>query len=149
MERISTLSNRSRKAQVWIGRNREGQGEVLLFRVIDRRGGGWHPVTGGVEKGEDFLAGAKREFAEETGFDPADGEWFDLEYSFRFEGRFGPAEERAYGFRFLPGADKVPSLDPGEHLEARWVGVEEALQWLGHQAQKDALGRFSCYLPKA
>ena len=50
------MSKRSRKAQVWIG-NVSGKGiiRVLMFKVVDVRGGGWHPVTGGVDEGESFL----------------------------------------------------------------------------------------------
>jgi len=115
-----------------------------MFRVIGRRGGGWHPVTGGVEKDETFLEGARREVQEETGFAPDSGRWIDLEFGYSFEGRFGPAEERAFGL-ILP-RELEPALDPGEHTAFEWVGLEEASQRLGFESQRDALKRFSCYL---
>jgi 8-oxo-dGTP pyrophosphatase MutT (NUDIX family) len=145
MERISTLSNRSRKAQVWIGRWLNGEPQILLFQVLEKRGGGWHPVTGGVDPEETFEEGARRELREETGFDPSLGRWIDLEFRFRFTGRFGPAEERAYGW-ILAGPGGDPVLDPREHLGFRWVGIEEALKEVSFDAQRDALRRFSCYL---
>ena len=117
---------------------------VLQFLVIEKRGGGWHPVTGGVEKGEEFLEAAKRELEEETGFSQAGGEWVDLRFSYRFEGRFGPAEEHAFGF--ILKDESEPALDPGEHLACRWVGLQEARKSLSFQPQKDALDLFSCYL---
>ncbi len=139
------MSNRSRKAQVWIARHADSGIRVLLFRVREERGGGWHPVTGGVDPGESFLEGAKRELAEETGFDPERGVWFDLELELKFESRFGPAKERAFGFRMeAPGAE--PVLDPREHLESRWESVDQALAMVAFDFQRDALRRFSCYL---
>ena len=144
MERTSILSNRSRKAQVWIARSGKSETEFLLFRVREERGGGWHPVTGGVDAGESFIEGAKRELAEETGFDPEHGTWYDLELELKFEGRFGPAKERAFGFR-LRDPDAVPVLDPSEHLEYRWETLESASGMLNYEFQRDALRRFSCY----
>jgi len=143
------LSNRSRKAQVWIAREVESGIWVLLFRVREERGGGWHPVTGGVDPEETFLEGAKRELAEETGFDPEAGEWFDLELELKFDSRFGPAKERAFGFRLADsGVDPVldPVLDPREHVEFRWEPVGQALAMVSFEFQRDALRRFSCYL---
>ena len=145
------MSNRSKKAQVWIGVPASAGGDpsggdalVLLFRVLDHRGGGWHPVTGGIEKGEDFDAGARRELLEETGISAEAGRWLDLEFAFRFEGRFGPAEERAFGL-VLPSR-VLPTIDPKEHTAFEWVPIEEARARLGFESQRDALDRFSCYL---
>ena len=139
------MSNRSRKAQVWIARRKASGVEVLLFRVREDRGGGWHPVTGGVDSEESFIEGAKRELAEETGFDPDLGVWFDLEIELKFESRFGPAKERAFGFCLAgPGAD--PVLDPKEHVESRWESIDRALDLVAYEFQRDALRRFSCYL---
>ncbi len=139
------MSNRSRKAQVWIARRREIGFEVLLFRVLEKRGGGWHPVTGGVDTGESFLEGAKRELSEETGFDPTLGTWHELEIEFEFESRFGPAKERAFGF-LLSVANLEPVLDPSEHVEYRWESIERAIGTVSYEFQRDALRRFSCYL---
>ena len=117
---------------------------VLVFQVLERRGGGWHPVTGGVEGSEEFLEGAKRELQEETGFDPDQGTFIDLEYSYKFEGRFGKAHEHAFGF--ILAEECAPVIDPSEHLAFEWVSEEEALKRLQFEPQKDALKRFLCYL---
>jgi len=144
----SGSSDRSRKAQVWIGVPEKSASKkparVLLFRVIPKRGGGWHPVTGGVDPGESFMAGAQREVHEETGMDPSEGQWIDLEFSYVFDGRFGRAEEHAFGF-ILKG-EIEPELDSSEHSEFEWVSAEEALQRVGFDSQRDALQRFLCYL---
>jgi dATP pyrophosphohydrolase len=112
-----------------------------LFRVVKARGGGWHPVTGGVEEGESFEAGARREVSEETGFDSQAGMWTDLDCETRFEGRFGPALERA--FLFQMNRKKNPKLDPSEHTDFKWVEIEEALKRIEYAGQKDALERVS------
>ncbi len=131
---------------MWIGvrENKGARAQVLLFKVIEKRGGGWHPVTGGVDSGEAFLDGAKREVLEETGFNSDSGEWVDLEFSYQFEGRFGRAEEHAFG---LILSKKIqPRLDPHEHTHSEWVPLDEALKRVGFQPQRDALDHFSCYL---
>ncbi len=117
---------------------------VLLFQVLERRGGGWHPVTGGVEPGESFEEGAQRELLEETGFSAARGRWLDLGYAFQFAGRWGPAEERAFGL--ILRDSEAPVLDPNEHTAFEWVDLEEASGRLGFASQRDALKHFSCYL---
>ncbi len=139
------MSKRSKKAQVWIGHQAEGhEPEVLLFRVIDVRGGGWHPVTGGVEKGETFFEGAKREVLEETGIPEKSGKWIDLEYIHEFTGRFGDVEEHVFGF-ILKSAKQEPVLDPREHLEFKWVPLKDALTQVRFEPQRHALKKFSCY----
>lgn len=118
-----------------------------MFEVLPKRGGGWHPVTGGIDEGEEFLDGAKREVLEETGFHSGAGKWIDLEHHFHFEGRFGLAEEKAYGL-ILKKAPANPVIDPKEHLAFEWVSLKEALKRTQFDSQRDALKLFSCYLEK-
>ena len=137
------------KVQVWIVNRTLKDDQVLLFKVIPKRGGGWHPVTGSVEKDEveskDWLGAAKRETEEETGLEPALGEWVDLDWSFEFEGRFGPARERAFAF-VLHDFDGKIILDPHEHEARKWVSLKEAERALGFDSQRRALEALSCYL---
>lgn len=141
-----------KKVQVWIV-NRTAKGDlVLLFKVIPKRGAGWHPVTGSVEDGEteqqDWLGAAKRETQEETGLHPKLGQWVDLELSFKFEGRWGLAEEHAFAF-ILNDFNGGITLDPSEHEGMKWVTLTEARKELGFDSQRRALDAVSCYLPKA
>jgi len=58
-------------------RVRDGKLEVLLVHLggpfwTKKDGGAWFVPKGEVEPGEDELEAAKREFKEETGFDPGD-----------------------------------------------------------------------------
>jgi 8-oxo-dGTP pyrophosphatase MutT (NUDIX family) len=117
---------------------------VLVFKVIEKRGGGWHPVTGGVDPGESYVEGAARELQEETGIIPEKGRMIDLNHSYSFTGRWGEATEHAFGV-IVDGPVK-PKLDPKEHLAAEWVTIEEASKRVGFESQRDALVKFSCYL---
>lgn len=141
-----------RKVQVWIawGLLKE-QKKILIFKLIEKRGGGWHPVTGSVEEGESFFEGAIRETAEETtlGAHLPSTEWMNLDYSFQFKSdkkwQKGTVEEHSFGF-WLKSSVKLntPSvqLDPTEHTEAKWVNAEEALMLLSFPNQKAALEIF-------
>lgn len=133
------MSHLIRKAQVWIA-NVSGKEitRVLLFKVVDVRGGGWHPVTGGVDAGETFLDGAKRELEEETGFKSKDGSWVKLNHKVHFEGRYGAVEEHSFLF-VLDGKRRDPKLDPSEHFVFEWIEIHEAQQRLTFDGQQDAL----------
>jgi 8-oxo-dGTP pyrophosphatase MutT (NUDIX family) len=129
----------SQKVQVWIVFNPTR--EALLFEVIPKRGGGWHPVTGSVEPHEvatqDFLDAAKRETLEETGIDPQAGQWIDLQYTFEFEGRWGRAQEHAFLF-WIEGTKPTLQLDPSEHLGCKWVPLDEVEKQLSFDSQRRA-----------
>lgn len=127
---------RSRKAQVWI--HAKSTNEILLFKVVPTRGHGFQPVTGGVEESESFFQGAQRELHEETGLDPTQGKWIDLNYEFTFESRWGGiATERAYLFQLDQPASI--QIDPKEHTEAKWFSVRRALSEVVFENQKKAL----------
>src|SRR4051812_19588751 len=89
------------KVQVWVVNRLPEEDRYLLLKVIPERGSGWHPITGSVEKDErktqDWLGAAKRETEEETAISSTAGQWVDLELKFEFDGRWGHAEERAFG----------------------------------------------------
>ena len=133
----------NRKAQVWIVH----ENRVLLFKVIPRRGGGWHPVTGSVEKDEELLEGAKRETTEETGLNVKAGRWLSLDYCFEYDGRWGKAQEHAFAF-VLTEAPVQIQLDPKEHQACKWVELEKAITELGFESQKKALEKLKCILSK-
>jgi 8-oxo-dGTP pyrophosphatase MutT (NUDIX family) len=111
---------------------------VLMFKVTDVRGGGWHPVTGGVDEGESFIDGAKRELEEETGFDQKSGRWVDLNHTHHFESRWGSAEERSFLF-VMNGILQDPTLDSNEHLIFEWVEIHEAEKRVRFEGQRQAL----------
>lgn len=107
---------------VWKGPEAQ---KVLLLKRSETEGSLWQPVTGGVEDGEDFSAGALREAIEETRFS------FDrlpqyLGIEHRFEGRWGPAVERAFALYVTGDTPPAPTLDPREHVDFAWLSEKEA-----------------------
>jgi 8-oxo-dGTP pyrophosphatase MutT (NUDIX family) len=102
-------------------------------------------VTGGVDEGESFLDGAKRELEEETAFSRDDGKWVDLKHSYHFESRYGSAEECSFLF-ILDGKRRDPKLDPHEHLIFEWVEIHEAQARVRFDGQQNALQLVSAIL---
>jgi 8-oxo-dGTP pyrophosphatase MutT (NUDIX family) len=119
------------KALVWILRPAARGPEVLLLQRPERRGGGWHPVTGKGDKGEDITATATREAFEETGLR---GVLEELGLRHQFAGNRRDFEEHAFWLRVEEGA--APRLSD-EHVAHRWADPDEALaavQWPNHRA---------------
>jgi 8-oxo-dGTP pyrophosphatase MutT (NUDIX family) len=134
-----------KKVQVWIAAKQKSEWKVLIFRVIKKRDGGWHPVTGSVDDDEPLLDAAKRETFEETGLAAPDSSWCNLLHSYIFEGRWGKAEEFSYGV-ILPEFPGKITLDPREHEVCEWVSITEAEQRVGFGNQKEALELFAVHL---
>jgi lipoyl(octanoyl) transferase len=105
-------------------------GQVLLLRRREERGGFWQPVTGRVEAGEAPAEAARRELREETGADVA-VEPLGYRHAFALDpslnrvrpGALVVVEETAFAAR-LPAAF-VPTLSE-EHAESAWVPAGEA-----------------------
>jgi 8-oxo-dGTP pyrophosphatase MutT (NUDIX family) len=142
-------TRQKRKVQVWIHTPLATPGgmRVLLLRTRPERGHFWQPVTGGVKKSEEFFEGALREAWEETQL-PFDGPPVELGYEFTFEGKWGPALERAYRLE----ATLDPGLQPGqpafprvklseEHDHFGWMTPPEALRRLKFESNQEALQR--------
>ncbi len=132
--------NRRLKALVWILRPTARGPEVLLLRRPQRRGGGWHPVTGKGDTGEGVSETASREAFEETGLR---GELEELGLRHQFAGNKRDFEEHAFSMRVLAFAE--PRLSD-EHVAHRWAGPDDALAtviWPNHrEALILALGRW-------
>ena len=82
------------KALVWIVRQGAAGHEVLLLQRPERRGGGFHPVTGKAEDGEPIADAAAREALEETRLS---GQLVDLGYEHQYVSATGKRfRERAF-----------------------------------------------------
>lgn len=124
----------NQKVQVWIIQRKQ----VLLLKVVEDRGSGWHPVTANLDKGESFEDCALREIQEETGIVSSQGDLFSLKYSFQYEGRWGKCEEHGFGFELRERPLKI-RIDPKEHVDYAWVSMEEAIKRLSFDSQKKGL----------
>lgn len=132
---------RTLKALVWVLRRGQAGPEVLLLRRNERRGGGFHPVTGKAEDSEPIAAAAAREALEETGIG---GDVVDLGFRHEFRTRKGKvAEEHAFLLEASPRAGVRIS---DEHDAYEWLSPEEArkaLAWAAHRETLElALERF-------
>lgn len=103
---------------------------------LDRLGGTWQAVHGGVEPGETAVQAAWREVREETGLTPT-GLW-QLEY---VETHYLPEEDIV---RLVPCfAARFPEDAPirlgPEHDDHRWLPLDGALKLLLWRSQREAL----------
>lgn len=113
-------------------------GEVV---VVSQKGDSWSLPKGHVDPGEDALAAAKREIAEETGL-------MDVEYAgdlgsyerYRI-GKGGTGEDtselkRIRMFLFRSSQEALMPTDP-ENPEARWVPLAEVAAMLTHPKDRE------------
>ena len=126
-----------RKVQVWIFDRR---GRVLLLKLTKRRGGFWQPVTGKVEDGEPSLVAALREATEETGLQVRSRPQ-QVGFSYRFDGRWGEARERAYILRFDDRVEGASPVLSEEHSRFEWVRPAVALAKIKFESNRTGLRR--------
>ena len=129
------------KALVWIVREGAAGPEVLLLERPQRRGGGFHPVTGKADEGEPIADAAAREAREET---TLTGQLVDLGYEHQYVSATGKRfRERAFLLR--AGGGEVAISD--EHEAFEWVPPDRAraaASWPAHrEALELALTRFA------
>ena len=107
--------------------------DILLLSRCDRENF-WQSVTGSLEKDESPLKTAKREVFEETGIicDNYSLEDWHLNHRYKifshWQYRYGPGVD--YNTEHIFGLElpkKVPvTLSPKEHIDFKWVTIEEA-----------------------
>ncbi len=124
-----------------------GSCEYLLLKRIDRRGGFWQPVTGGLEEGEELPDAVVREVKEETGITKLKRIIPGI-YQFTFG-------EKPFLKEYVFGAEINPSerivFDKNvyeEHDNYRWCSYKEALQLLKWPGNKKGLTNLHTILKK-
>jgi dihydroneopterin triphosphate diphosphatase len=126
--------------------------EYLLLKRTAALGGFWQGVTGGVEAGESLEEAARREVWEETGYQRFT-RFLPLEFRYSF-----PLDQPRWGRLYAPEVEVIdeecfgaevgldqgePVLDPREHDQYRWIGVQQALTLLFWPENQEALRRFA------
>lgn len=134
--------------------------EVLLVHpggpfFAKKDAGSWTIPKGLPEPGEELLDCAKREFREETGFEPGSGPFLPLGsvkqkggkivHAWAAEGDCDPAKlvSNTFKLQWPPGSGKwisVPEVD-----RAAWFSIEEAREKI-NAAQQELLGRLVALL---
>jgi 8-oxo-dGTP pyrophosphatase MutT (NUDIX family) len=129
------------KALVWILRQGAAGPEVLLLQRPQRRGGGFHPVTGKADEGESIGEAAAREAKEET---QLAGQLVDLGYEHQYVSATGK-RFREHAFLLSVSGGDVQISD--EHEAFEWVVPDRAraaVSWPAHrEALELALERFA------
>jgi 8-oxo-dGTP diphosphatase len=119
----------------------------VIFRVVDRRvevaliatsrGGRWGLPKGHVNRGETAEAAALREVAEETGLE---GEIVQHLATIEYWFRAGPSRVHKYVDLFLMRYERGDVRpQEAEVDDARWVALDEALQMVSFERERDVL----------
>lgn len=108
-------------------------GEVLLLRRADRHAF-WQSVTGSLEAGETPIEAARRELAEETGFDGSGlvdchrRRRFAIAPEWRERYAPGVTHNLEHEFRLGTGIRRKPTLNAAEHDDYAWLDIPEAAE---------------------
>jgi 8-oxo-dGTP pyrophosphatase MutT (NUDIX family) len=124
---------------------REGADRREYLIIKNRGGGHWGFPKGHVEEGEDLMATALREVAEEvsiTRLRPVSGFRERIAYRFDREGR--PVDKEV--ILFLAAAEEPGAPSLGEVEAMRWLPYPAALEQLTHAEQREALRRAEAFL---
>ena len=125
------------KIEVYAFRRRGRRVEFLcLKRARGRLAGVWQPVTGSLERGEGALAGAAREFFEETGLTPR--RWWALEgVGIYFDSPTGRARVMAMFAAEVKAGDRVKLSR--EHTDSAFLAPAAARRRLLLESRRRGL----------
>lgn len=94
------------------------EGEILLLKLAESRGGFWQNITGGVDPGEDYSTAAIRELREETGISAT---VIEIPFEFSFVDRWDYlVSEKTFLCKLNHKQNPILSE---EHTEYRWKKI--------------------------
>ena len=102
----------------------------LLLKRSEEKGGFWQPVSGGVERNEDYIQAVKREIAEETGITDILN-IVDLKMSYEYEATKNNVRMKMKDVCF--GAEVIQTASVNlsdEHSNYKWCNREEVYTYL-------------------
>ncbi len=107
--------------------------KVLILKRTVERGGFWQPLSGGIEKGEDYNDTIKREVYEETGIKEIK-RIIDLNYNFTYKtSKNKELKKKMKDFCFAVEINKEKEIKLSyEHEEFLWCSqneVKNILKW--------------------
>lgn len=125
-------------------------GEFLMLRRT-RPAGFWQSVTGSLGWEESPREAALRELREETGLAVAKHDLVDLHHTERFtirpawRARYAPGEyyNREHWFALVLPRRRSVRLNPGEHVESRWLDAYRAAALATSWTNRDAILRLA------
>lgn len=119
--------------------------KFLLLKRREDRGGFWQAITGGVKQGEQDIEAVIRELQEETGIINYK-RLLNLNYFFSFNlPQFGDLVENCYAVEISLETEIIMSA---EHTEYKWLGLNEIIDLLKYEANKEAFRRLWKILEK-
>lgn len=122
------------------------QGQVLLLQRADYPDF-WQSVTGTLEQGESPEACARREVAEETGFQYQHGHLINRHQVNRYaiyphwRHKYAPGDDynQEHVFEFVVSSCLNVSLQPREHINYQWVEAKEAASRVFSPSNREAI----------
>ena len=120
--------------------------KVLVIERADKPGF-WQSVTGSIEENEALLATASREVFEETGLDTiryVPKNWhqstvYEIYPHWRHRYAEGVTENTEHVFSLCVPIDSKITLNPTEHVNFRWLEVQEAADLVFSPSNKAAI----------
>ena len=117
--------------------------EFLIMKRTPEDGGFWQAVTGTIEPGEDLSQTLKRELIEEAGLHSL-VRVSDVLHQYEW------AKEDISGtdnvFVVEVPADSMVNLDPTEHDDYKWLGLEDAVSMLKYDGNKSSMREAAQYI---